>query len=381
MIKLLHLISGGDTGGAKTHLFSLMKGLQGHVDARIICFIRGSFYEDAKALGIPIQVVEQKSRFDLGAMDGVVEDIKREGYDLVHCHGARANFNALFIRNKIETPMLTTLHSDYRLDFKDSLAKNLIFTPLNGFALKRFNYYIAITQNFKDMMVERGFPKDQIFVGYNGLDFSREETYLSREDFLARHQLEAYRDQVLVGMAARLDLVKDHRSLIEAISQVGDLLRGRVHFILAGQGPERDYLNQRVQEEDLSDVVSFIGQIRDPFSLFNAVDLNLLTSKSESFPYALLEGAKMKKPFISSDVGGIREMAGDSKGALFFPPGDSQALAQVLVKIQEDPQALEAMGQRLYDHVKEHFSSEAMSATHEKIYGEILKREGRSYES
>src|SRR5699024_441992 len=157
MLKVLHLISGGDSGGAKTHLFALMKGFQrefsDRIAAEIVCFIHEPFYDEAKALGIPIEIYEQKSRTDLKVMDKIADKINRENYDLVHCHGARANFNSLFIRNKISVPMVTTLHSDYLLDFKGNFIKNMIFTPLNVFALKRFHHYIAITEDFKEMLV------------------------------------------------------------------------------------------------------------------------------------------------------------------------------------------------------------------------------------
>ena len=57
-MKVLHLISGGDTGGAKTHIISLVKGLSKLIDVKIICFIEDSFYEDAKRVGIDIEVYE-----------------------------------------------------------------------------------------------------------------------------------------------------------------------------------------------------------------------------------------------------------------------------------------------------------------------------------
>ena len=51
MTKVLHLISGGDTGGAKTHIFTLMKGLRGKVETKIICFIKDTFYDEANDFG------------------------------------------------------------------------------------------------------------------------------------------------------------------------------------------------------------------------------------------------------------------------------------------------------------------------------------------
>ena len=62
-MKVLHLISGGDTGGAKTHIISLIKELDKLIDAKVICFIEDTFYYDALKAGINIEVFEQKKRW------------------------------------------------------------------------------------------------------------------------------------------------------------------------------------------------------------------------------------------------------------------------------------------------------------------------------
>lgn len=59
-VKVLHLISGGDTGGAKTHLISLIKGLNKIIDAKVICFIEDTFFDDVRNANIDIEVYEQK---------------------------------------------------------------------------------------------------------------------------------------------------------------------------------------------------------------------------------------------------------------------------------------------------------------------------------
>ena len=64
-MKVLHLISGGDTGGAKTHVFSLMNSLKNKIDAKIICLTDGPFYREILELGVDAELVQQKNRFDL----------------------------------------------------------------------------------------------------------------------------------------------------------------------------------------------------------------------------------------------------------------------------------------------------------------------------
>ena len=63
-MKVIHIISGGDSGGAKTHLIALSKELIKYIDLKIVCFIEGDFYLTAKELGLPVVLIKQKKRTD-----------------------------------------------------------------------------------------------------------------------------------------------------------------------------------------------------------------------------------------------------------------------------------------------------------------------------
>ena len=56
-MKVIHLISGGDSGGAKTHVHSLLKGLSDHIQADMVCFTDGPFVQEARELGISVDVI------------------------------------------------------------------------------------------------------------------------------------------------------------------------------------------------------------------------------------------------------------------------------------------------------------------------------------
>lgn len=369
-MKVLHLISGGDTGGAKTHIISLIKSLDKLIDAKIICFIKDIFYEEAKAADIDIEVYKQRNRSDMSVVHRLAEEIKKENYDIVHCHGARANFIAMFLKGKINQPLITTVHSDYNLDFKDNIYKKIVFTTLNKFALKRFEYYIAISDTFKDMLVERGFSRGRIFTVYNGIDMKQDIEYVSKNDFFERYGID-YKEKTIVGIIARLDKVKDHETFIRAASNI---IKNRkdVLFIIAGDGNDRKRLVDLVEELNLKEYIHFLGFVNDQYSFFNAIDINTLTSLSESFPYAVLEGAMMKKPIISTDVGGLNKLIEQDKNGYLIKVGDYESLADKINILVEEKEKCKEMGENLYNKVSENFSSEAMAREHIKIYEEII---------
>lgn len=371
-LKVLHLISGGDTGGAKTHIFSLMEGLKGKLDAKIICFIEDTFYADAKAAGIDIEVLPQKNRGDMSVVNKIADIVRDEYYDIVHCHGARANTIAIFLKPRIDVPMVTTIHSDYLLDFKDNFYKDLIFTPINTFALKRFDYYIAVTENFKSMLVGRGFDDEKIFTLYNGINMDSDPWVIVKEDFLKRYDVDTD-GKFLVGQVARLDKVKNIDMTIRAAKELSKI-RKDILFLIAGDGEELKGLKKLAKDLDVEDMVVFLGFVKENLSFFNAIDLNILTSVSESFPYVILEASKMRKATVSTSVGGISEMIRDGQDGYLVPSNDHKALAEKINFLAENPNVAKDMGKSTYQRVKESFSTEAMANRQFEIYEEILAR-------
>lgn len=371
-MKVLHLISGGDTGGAKTHIISLIKGLDKIIEPKVICFMDGDFYQDTKKAGIDIEVYNQKNRFDLSVVKRLVDLIKNKNYDIVHCHGARANFIGMFLKNKINRPMITTIHSDYKLDFKDNFYKNIVFTTLNTIALKKFNYYIGISDEFKDMLISRGFKKEKIYTAYNGIDFNEDIHFVSKKEFLDRYNIDDG-DKTIVGILARLDQVKDHSTFIKAANLV---LKDNkdIIFLIAGDGFEKDKLKAMVKEFKIEDNVYFLNYVKDPYSFFNAIDINVLTSVSESFPYVILEGAKMKKTIISTKVGGLDALIDDGYNGYLIDIGNEVQLKDKLNLLIHNKDKIKTMGDKLYRDVKENFSSDSMAKRHVEIYREIIEK-------
>ena len=51
-MKVLHLIRGGDTGGAKTHVFALLSKLKDMADVKIVCFMKGVFWDELQNIDV-----------------------------------------------------------------------------------------------------------------------------------------------------------------------------------------------------------------------------------------------------------------------------------------------------------------------------------------
>ncbi len=372
MLKVLHLISGGDVGGAKTHVLTLIKELQKTITIRLICFMEGSFAEEGRQMGIDVFVIEQEQRYNLNVVDRIIKIIKEEGFDLIHSHGARANFITRFIKKKTNIPCVTTVHSDFMLDFKGNLYKHLIYTNLNVFALKKFNYYIAVSEDFKKMLISRGFPPKKIYTVYNGIDYDEKISYKSRESFLKEKDLSYINDKTIIGILARLHPVKGHEIFIKAAKEVLKSNKN-VHFLITGKSEGLPELSNLIKYYGIEDNIHFIDFVENPYDFLNAIDINVLTSYSESFPYVLLEGAHLLKPTISSAVGGIPMLIKDGINGFLFKAGDSIGLASKMKVLVDNREKRDVFGKELLKYAKENFSLNQLASEHLNIYENILK--------
>ncbi len=182
-MKVIHLISGGDTGGAKTHVHSLLQNLSRGMDITLVCFRGGPFAREAAELGIETRVC---SGGFFSALREVRRMIAEEGFELVHTHGSRANLAGAILRSTCGRPVVSTIHSDYRLDYMGRPLAAATYGVLNVLALRRIKYHVGVSDAMRDLLISRRFPRETTFAIYNGLDFSREPKRLDRAAFCRR---------------------------------------------------------------------------------------------------------------------------------------------------------------------------------------------------
>lgn len=370
-MKVLHIIGGGDVGGAKIHVLSLIKEMNKYIDVYLISLREGQFAEDARKMNINVQVVQTGNI--IKDLSRIVAIAKETNAQIIHSHGAKANMLAALSKKFTRVPLVTTMHSDYKLDYMQSLSKRLSFGAINTAALRFLDYYVAVSNNFKEMLVARNFKEDKIFTVYNGIDFSVKDESYTREAFLNKYKLNVSADDILVGFLGRLDPVKGLDTFIRAAKIVSEITPN-VKFIIGGDGPQRRQLEELVVNLNLENIVIFPGWIDTDhrYEFMNAMDINTLTSLSESFPYVILEGVLYKKAIVSSNVGGVSDLIEDGVNGFLFEPGDYKKLAEHLTELCNNPSLRKTMGEKIYDKASKQFSLQNMSKTQIEIYEKIM---------
>ena len=373
-MRVIHLIGGGDTGGAKTHVLNLLKELNQFIDAQLFCFRKGDFSEDAAKMGIPIEVIESGN--PVVGLRELKKRLQGQKIDIIHCHGARGNLMGNLIKRYLGAPVVTTVHSDYRLDYLGRPVARLSYGTTNMVALRRVNFYIGVSDPMTDVLIERGFPADRIYTIYNGIDFKTPIHPVPKEEFLKSVGMKWEPDDVIAGIAVRLSPVKDVPTLLRAM-KIACEKNSHLKLLIGGDGEDRQKLETMTQELGLSDRVCFAGWLNDVNSFYNAIDINLLTSISETFPYSLTEGTRMHRATIASNVGGVPVLIDNGVNGLIFEPGNEQELAQHLLTLTEDKQLRDTFGERIYEKASREFSIDRMVEHQLEIYESILKRDAR----
>ncbi|TDT50817.1 glycosyltransferase family 4 protein [Fonticella tunisiensis] len=374
-MKVLHIISGGETGGSKNHLLSFVEAMRKKGEESIIlCFMEGLLYDEAKKAGLDIRLVKQSKRFDLSIIKRIKGICEKEGIDIINCHGGRANFIGYFLKKVYRAIYVTTIHSDYREDYRGNFYKTLIYSNINRAVLNSFDYYITVSSSFKDMLIKRGFKNKNIYVVYNGINFNEVEQNFSREDIIKKYGL---RDSKYhVAMVARFHPVKGHRVFLDGCRTVLDK-RNDVSFILVGDGNIRNEMEDYAKNLGIRDHISFVGFQRPDEFLFIS-DFTVLTSFTESFPLVILESAKYRKTVISTEVGGIPDLIEDGVNGYLIKPGDSGTLADRILRLIDDQALCREMGERLHTKARDCYSIENLADKYIQIYRSLLAKEEKN---
>ncbi|MCI8474517.1 MAG: polysaccharide pyruvyl transferase CsaB [Oscillospiraceae bacterium] len=375
-MKIIHLISGGDTGGAKTHVHMLLHNLSKSIDVTMVCFTDGPFAQEARELGIETVIFPGNNI--LRIRRELTRFIREGNYDLIHCHGARGNMMGALLRKPTGLPVVTTVHSDYRLDYLGRPLARLTYGVVNAVALRKLDYRIGVSDAMTDLLISRGFDPDRLFTIYNGLDFTPRIPTKSREEYLQSLGLDWPADSVIVGITARLNPVKDIPTLIRGFALARQSCP-QLRLLIAGDGEEMGKLKALAEELNLAGDICFAGWITDTDSFYNAIDINSLTSLTETFSYSLTEGARFHLPTVASRVGGIPYLIDHGVHGLLFQARDHEALARHFTALAQDSELRTHLGERLFQRARSDYSLSSTLERQKDIYRSILHRKGRPY--
>nr|WP_148552435.1 glycosyltransferase family 4 protein [Clostridium scatologenes] len=366
IIKVLQIISGNDSGGGGNHVLNLSFYSKDKFKCIIGTIGDGYVYENAKKLGIDVVNFTSKSAYD----GTIIKYVKENNIDIINFHGAKAFFMHYFLKSKLLIPCTATVHSDYKKDFINSKIKHIFFTPLSIMGLKSFNYYICVSKYISNLLEKDNFTGKK-FVVNNGIDF--ENIKVTENRSIIREKYNIGEKSFVYVNVARMHPIKNHLNLIEAFNKLKTEIND-VKLILVGDGVLQDIIKEKVKTLKLDNYVKFTGFSSNAINFVNASDISILTSFSEggSPPLVVLESGAVKKAFICSDIGDIKETINEERGFL-VDPNSVEDIYRKMKEAYENKEKLNAMGECLYNFIKDKYSINRFCDKYYKAYEEMLR--------
>jgi len=173
-----------------------------------------------------------------------------------------------------------------------------------------------------------GYPLDKLKVIYNGVDLEKFTFDESKRKTIRENLGVLNDDYQLVVAAGRLSYEKGFDTLLDAWALLPEKIRKTSILCVAGEGPENTLLQEMVIKLDVSESVVFMGQSDDMPGLLSAADIFVAPSRRESFGLSIAEAMAVGCCVVSTKVGGIPELLGDT--GVYVESESATSLSQTL---------------------------------------------------
>lgn len=366
-MKILHIIDSLSMGGAENLLIGLAgeQAARGHdvTVAPLICVKNTPVRDKMEAKGVKVKPFAAKgSLYNLFFIFRIAKVLKK--YDIVHVHLFPALYWTAFAKLLAfsKVPLVYTEHST-----DDRRRGNPIFRIIDKFVYQYCYSYIVACADKALETFKQSYPKiSHVGAINNGVD-----TQICRnaEPYSKRVLLDVGEDVFVVTMVARFMTMKRQDTVVEAISKLPD----NIHAVFVG-GSENDEGLVRVKnlavEKEVADRVHFLYIRNDVPRILKTSDVVVMASDFEGLSLSSIEGMAAGKPFIASNVNGLREVVGGA--GILFENKDSDNLAKKIGQLASDKEYYENIAKKCLDRSTE-FDVHKMVDSYMCVYDKVLK--------
>jgi glycosyltransferase involved in cell wall biosynthesis len=225
--------------------------------------------------------------------------------------------------------------------------------------------FIAVAESHGQFLAKNlKISEDRVAVISNGVDTARFAPYA--DVAAVRRELGIGPTDPVVGIVAALRPEKNHQLFLEMAHRVLNELP-TARFLVIGDGPCRDPIQQRAQELGITDHILMLGSRDDVPRLLAAMDVFALTSHIEANPVSILEAMSVGRPVVATNVGSIHEAVAEGQTGFLVPPGDADQFAERVLQLLREPLLCGSMGAAARESVVSRWSIEAMVHGYERL--------------
>lgn len=278
-------------------------------------------------------------------------------YDLIHVHLFPAQYWVGFAKllSFSKTVLITTEHST-----NNRRMNHVILKHVDKFVYRYcYKYIVSCAEKVKAVM-KKIYPNANHVTISNGVDvmkyknafpYSKQEFGISDKSFV-------------LCMVARFAYPKQQDTIVRAIA----LLPSEIHALFVGGG-DVEAVEKVVEELSLNERVHFLGVRNDVHRILRSSDVVVMSSEYEGLSLSSIEGMAATKPFVASNVDGLRDVV---EGAgLLFKCGDEKDLADVILRLYNDKSMYQTVALSCFERAKEYDLFE-MKNRYLKLYEQNL---------
>lgn len=288
-------------------------------------------------------------------------------YDVIHCHFGPMAKQLVFLKDILPKVKIITQFHGY--DISSFIQKEGKDTYSELF--KRGDYFLPVSEHFKNRLVGLGCPSDKTDILYCGV-------YLDRFSF--RENEFDFRQHIHVLSLGRLVEKKGVRYIIEAVAQLKDKFP-KIDLTIVGDGEERKALEEQVSRLGLTDRVYFKGSVTndevrryfEQADIFIAPSVTSSSGDEEGLVVTIKEAMAIGVPVISTLHAGIPEMISDGLNGFLTRERDSGSIAEKLSYLILNPELCRNFALRARQTVQEKFDQEKINKKLEDIYFHVSR--------
>jgi glycosyltransferase involved in cell wall biosynthesis len=358
-LKVLHVIDHLAFGGGQMAVKTIVENITSNEIECLICQLRAA----PKTIPLNTKVVTLNyKKYDPRTVFALARLCKEYKIDILHAHLQKSIISCLLASYFCRVRVIAHEHGD--IFSKEAFSS--IYRLVLKLLYRRASVIIANSQATARELIKRAaIKKDYIKVIYNSIDFSIfNYRKVSREK--SRRDLDISNEDFVIGFVGRLHPVKGVDILIRAFAS---LLKqsARYLLVLAGDGPQRKYLEILTSQLGIADRVRFLGMHDDIPQVMAAFDVGVVPSRQESFGIALIELMSMKVPVVSSGKEGLAELVEDQITGLVTRENNMDEICLCIQKLAEDECLRNQLAEAAYTFSKK-FKPEEQIRKIEKIY-------------
>lgn len=377
-MKVLHIITGLDVGGAELMLRRLVQshyknGDYSHSVISLTCV--GKIGQELQAIGIEVRALEMHSLLDVPrALFQLVRHIRESRSDIVQTWLYHADLlgglAARLARNRNVIWGVRTTEVTVGGRRSTMLVRQLCA------ALSRFvpHSIVCAAESSRRVHVDAGYDRTRMVVVPNGFDLSW-LVATNEKRVMLRSQCGFAPSDVVIGSLGRFNPVKDHENFVRAATLVATA-RPEVKFLMIGRDLDANnaVLISLIAATGTQERFILLGERSDVPACLSAMDIFCLHSRTEGFPNVVGEAMAMALPCVVTDVGDAAVLVAD-KGVV-VPKEDPAALAHGLMQLVDMPvEKRRELGQRAKVRIQAEFTIDRARENYEAIYQHVLAQE------